>query len=374
MEKKPVIAILAPFPLHIVHPAFVQAGWHVATWLVAMYETLCAMDKYEIHWVTFRKGVKKRMCFQKSGQNFHVLPAYSTNYAQKTAYWHARWQMRRELKRICPDLVHVFGTEERYAPCGADYKGKKMISMQGVLSACVERSPMAPFMCRQAAKEAKWLNSYHLITSESEWGLQGVRKLAPTVPVARWEYAVRSDFFAVSRKVDKEPICLFGGSDIPVKNVDVLIQAFSAPELSHVKLLLAGVSRANRPNLSPNIEALGGVGRDEMVELMSRAWCLVHPSLAETGPTVAKEARVMGLPVIISEETGSKQYVEHGKSGFIFAPKDVEALKQLVLAVCADRDTAIAMGEYGREDCRRALSRETMMSGLMKIYDDLLSR
>lgn len=373
MEKKPVIAILAPFPLHVVNPEFPRAGWHMATWLVSMHEALTAVDKYEIHWVTFRKGVRRCCVFEQGGQWFHILPAYTLGYAQKTAFLHARWQMRRELKRIRPDLVHAWGTEERYAVCGADFRGKNVISMQGVLSAYVERSPMAPFMCRQAANEPQWLSRYCLVTSESEWGVECVRKMVPQVPVIRWEYAARDAFFHAARSVSESPLCLFGGSDTPVKDVDTLVKAFSAPELSHIRLLLAGVSPEKRPNLPSNITALGGVGTDRLMELLGQTWCLVMPSLADTSPNMVKEARVMGVPVITTTECGGKQYVEQGKSGFIFTPKDVEALKQHVLAVCADRDTAIAMGEYGRADCRRVLSRETMIEGLVAIYDQLLA-
>lgn len=373
MEKKPIVAILAKFPLHVINPDFAGLGWHMATWLVAMHELLCSLEKYEIHWVTFRKGVKKRTVFQKGGQWFHVLPAYTLNYAQKTAFLHARWQMRRELKRIQPDLVHAWGTEDRYAACGADFRGKKILSMQGILSAYVERSPMDPFMCRQAAKEPQWLSRYSVITTESEWGVECVAKLAPQVPAVRWEYAAREAFFQAPRAVSETPTCLFGGSDSAVKDVDTLIKSFSSPELAHIRLLLAGVSPEKRPDLPANITALGGVPAERLMELLGQTWCLVMPSLADTSPNMVKEARVMGVPVITTTECGGKQYVEQGKSGFIFAPKDVEALKQHVLAVCADRETAMAMGEYGREDCRRALSRETMMAGLVAIYDQLLA-
>lgn len=374
MEKKPVIAVLANFPLHVVNPGFVQGGWHMATWLVAMHEALSSVDKYDIHWVTFSKSVRKRCVFQQCGQWFHVLPAYTLGYAQKTAFLHARWQMRIELNRIKPDLVHAWGTEDRYAACGADFRGKNILSMQGVLSAYVARSPMDAFMCRQAAREPQWLSRYSMITSESEWGVECVAKLAPQVPTVRWEYAARETFFNAPRAVSDTPLCLFGGSDTPVKDVDTLVKAFSAPELSHIRLLLAGVSPTTRPNLPPNITAMGGVSAARLAELLGQAWCLVMPSLADTSPNMVKEARVMGVPVITTTECGGKQYVVQGKSGFIFSPRDAETLKQQVLAVCADRDTAVAMGEYDRAECRRALSRETMIEGLISMYDQLLAQ
>lgn len=374
MSRKPVIALLGKFPLAVVDAAYAIRGWHSATWLAAMYEMLSHVHDFEVHWVVFQKGERRRRVFERNGQFFHVLPAISLKYAQKTHFLHARWQMRRELQRIKPDLVHAWGTEDRFAACGADFKGKKILSMQGVLSACAERAPMPPFMQRQAAMEPKWLQQYDVVTSESDWGVECCRRMAPGVAYVRWEYAVRSDFLKATREAADTPICLFGGSDIALKDVDTLVKAFSDSRLAHVQLELAGVSPERRPHLPANIHALGGLPKEQLIDRLSKAWCLVMPSLADSSPNIVKEARVMGLPVITTTECGGKQYVEDGKSGFIMKPRDTEALIRSVLAVTKDRETALVMGQHGQEECRRLLSRETMMQGLYKLYNDLLAR
>lgn len=374
MSHRPVIALLGNFPLGVVDATYATGGWHSATWLAAMYEMLSHVHDFEIHWVVFRKGVRRRRVFERNGQTFHILPAYTLKYAQKTHFLHARWQMQRELQRIKPDLVHAWGTEDRYAACGADFKGKKILSMQGVLSAYAERSPMPPFMLRQASMEPSWLGQYDVVTSESDWGVACCRQLAPSVTYVRWEYAARPEFFDVRREISKSPVCLYGGSDTAVKDVDTLIKVFSDSRLSHVRLELAGVFPEKRPHLPENIHALGGLPKEQLMERLSKAWCLVMPSLADTSPNIVKEARVVGLPVITTTECGGKQYVEEGKSGFIIRPRDTEAMIRSVLAVTKDRETALAMGQHGQEECRRLLSRETMMQGLYKLYRDLLAR
>lgn len=372
MSRKPVIAILANFPLHIVTPAFPKTGWHMATWLVSVYEMLQRNTDYDVHWVMFRKEVHRRFSFDSANQHFHILPSYSLKYAQKTAYLHARFQVRRLFGRIRPDVVHAWGTEQRFAACAAEYADRNILSMQGVLSACVQRAPMPEFVRRQARHEKKWLSCFSCVTSESEWGLERILELCPGVSALRWEYAARDIFFETQRQLGEKPICLFGGTDTPGKDLDSAIAAFSSPELSHVQLLLAGVSPSNRPNLPPNIKALGGVGAEEMVRLMAESWCLVHPSLADTSPNIVKEARVMGLPAVVTTECGGKQYIEQGKSGFIIKPRDVQALREAVLTMTRDRETSLAMGEHGRAECRRLLCKQTMYDGLMALYERVL--
>lgn len=82
----------------------------------------------------------------------------------------------------------------------------------------------------------------------------------------------------------------------------------------------------------------------------------------------------MGLPVALSTECGSKQHVEEGKSGFILPPRDAEGFIRAVLAMTRDRQTSLSMGAWGQDDCRRALSAETMYRSLCSLYEDILSR
>lgn len=373
MSKKPVIALLANFPLAVADASYAKGGWHSATWLAAMYEMLADCSDYEIHWITFFKGIFARRTFEKNGQFFHVLPVFSLKYAQKTHYLHARIQVARELRRIQPDVLHVWGAEGRYAVAGMDYKGKKILTVQGNLTACEKRAPMPPFMVRQAVWERLAYSHYDVFTGESPWSLERIKELRPQSTRIQWDYCLEGIFYEAQRCPAEQPCCLVAGSDIPLKNFKTAIAAFSSPELAHVKLLLAGVQPESYPNLPSNIVALGGVSRQEMVRLLSETWCLVHPSLADTGPTVVKEARVIGVPVVLSDQCGSQQYVEHGKSGFVIQPMDEAALVRSVLAVTASRETTLAMGSHGQMECRQTLSRENMMAGLHRLYRQMLS-
>ena len=126
------------------------------------------------------------------------------------------------------------------------------------------------------------------------------------------------------------------------------------------------------PGLPGNVVPLGRISRDEVVQKLSQTWCLVHPSKADTGPTAAKEARVMGVPVIISDQCGSQQYIEQGKSGYIIAPTDVNSLVQGVLEITSSKERSISMGQYGQSKCRESLSAATMINRLLEIYGNLL--
>lgn len=373
-SPRPRVAILADFQPWEADPGFPKPAGHYAVWLSALFQAFEGQSEYEIHWITLNKTVSSARLIQAKGQFVHVLPRGSRTIGQFTRYARERWAVARALRQVGPDLVHAWGTEDCYALCGGDFRGKRLLSLQGSLTGYVERGQMPPFFVRQSRFETKSLRHYQDITAESPWAEDRVRESAPQAAIHHLEYAVEQRFFDKERELSDIPCVLYAGSDTPIKNIETLIQAFRDESLVNVTLNLAGVSAENHPNLPHNIHCLGRISRDEVVHQMQKAWGLVHASLADTGPTVVKEARVMGLPVALSTECGSKQHVEEGKSGFILSPRDTEGFIRAVLAMTQDRQTSLSMGAWGQEYCRQALSTETMHQSLCKLYQVLLSR
>ncbi len=374
MNTPPRIAILASYPVWLLENSPVPAtSGHYATWLVALSHFFESRRDFDIHWVTLSKAVTTPQHLDRLGQHFHILPRASKTLGLYSFYLHDRHSVARELKRLNPDLVHAWGNEDCYGLCSTDFRGKKLISTQGMLRAIAARGELSSFLRIQGfLYEKRVYRAHRWITAESPWSAARVKELAPQANPFPLEYAPERRFMSVTRHPAPIPICLFAGSDVPLKNVDLLVEAFSRPELAHVQLNLAGVSPASRPNLPNNIHALGRVSRDEMARLLSEAWCLVHPSLADASPNTVKEARVIGLPAVISEECGNKHYYVEGKSGFICGVHDVDAFVRGILAVTKDVDTSLSMGRYGLEECRHALSEEVMYESLRDIYDTIL--
>lgn len=372
MGKKK-IAILANFPAWLISDKIPANKGHYAVWLVSLYERFSKETiPYEIHWVSLIKGIKGILRMESCGQNFHFIPCGSRLLAQRTGYIFDSLKLKRELNIIKPDLIHAWGTESCYAWAIRKLPQPKILSMQGMLTAYTQRAIMPPFQIRQAKLEKKTLPYFSIITAESEWGVDRAKELAPKVKTMLWEYAANEPFFHEERRIAERPTCLLAGTNSLVKNVSCAIKAFSHPELRHITLYLAGVSADEYCDLPSNIIPLGRVSRDEIKRLLSETWCLVHPSLADTCPNIVKEARVMGIPSIVTTECGAKQYVVHEKSGYVIPCDNVQSLVNAVLKVTKTAETSLSMGSYDQERCRRALSADTMYTSLMQIYENLL--
>lgn len=373
MTPKAIIAVLADFPISWIDSSFPKEGWHVPTWLYNLKLIFEKLNLYQVHWITFSKLVTKKKVIKNNGQFFHILPRGSIKISQATFYIYKRLQISQEIDSINPDIVHAWGTEVEYAICASYLKRKKILSVQGILTALEQRTKINSFEKRQIPFEKKALQRFDLLTSESPWGIARIKELVPLAHIEHWEYAPHPSFYEIKRTPSDKPTCLMAGTDTPVKNVDAAIKVFSSPELSHVTVYLAGVNPAHHPGLPPNILALGGIDRNAMQKLLASSWCLLHPSFADSSPNIVKEARIIGLPCIVSSESGGTQYVKENKSGYIVSPHDIQAMIDSIKKVTIDKQTSLDMGTFDQERCRQLLSLDTMMEKIAQIYFNILN-
>lgn len=372
--KRPSIAILAGFPIdYLTSQGEGLKGYH-CVWLIVLHQLLKSINEYEWHWIVPHKSIKVPRDIQVDNQLFHLVPKARTTLGLYSAYAFDRWQINKVIKKLQPDLLHAWGTENCYGLAACDFGGKKVLSIQGLLVACAQRARIARFERLQGKfYEAYTMKKFTHITTESQWAADRVLELNPHAQVTLLEYAIPDSFYQTERSLSDQPSCLLAGSNTPVKNVPCAIRAFSRPELSHIKLYLAGVNQGDYTNLPSNIIPLGFVPHEQISEKLASAWCLVHPSLADSCPNIVKEARVTGVPVIVTHDCGAKQYVIHGKSGFVIQPNNDEALAAAVLNLTQNKQHNIEMGGYDHQRCRTAISLQTMQAGLRALYDRILA-
>lgn len=373
MSNKPRIAIIGDFPIGKIYNKFPDRTSGYPTWLYNLHLGFEHCDSFEIHWIIADKQIKEEETYYSRNQTFHLMPATRLTVGLYSAYIYNRFKIAKCLKRIKPDLVHAWGTERFYALAANDFKGKTLLSIQGLLIAYSQRAPISGFEHKQKLYEKGSVRKADYLTTESPWAADRVRELAPHATIFPWEYAAEKEFFSIKRELDPEPSCLLIGNNTPVKNINLAIRAFSSPALQHVRLYMAGIPTDAYTSLPSNIIPLGKLNRTELISYMSKAWCLVHTSLADTGPTVVKEARVAGLPVVLTSDCGSKQHVDEGKSGYIIQPNDTEALINAVLQITQSQATSIKMGAHQRKTCQKALSTDTMLTKIQEIYKQILA-
>jgi glycosyltransferase involved in cell wall biosynthesis len=105
----------------------------------------------------------------------------------------------------------------------------------------------------------------------------------------------------------------------------------------------------------PKIKHFGFVQPKDLAPIIKDTGVFVLPSHFEPWGVVVHEYTAAGMPIICSDETGSRTaFVEHGKNGFIFKAGDVLKLKR-VLRKTMNLDD-LSLFKMGKESTRKALN------------------
>jgi glycosyltransferase involved in cell wall biosynthesis len=143
-------------------------------------------------------------------------------------------------------------------------------------------------------------------------------------------------------------VVAFVGSLLPIKNVDVLIdawrQAIAQGQLRSTDCLVligdgserAGLERAVRQaGLAAQVRFTGALPQSDVALWLSAADVLCLPSQNEGMPNVIVEALAMGLPVVASRVGGIPELVQDGVNGYLVPARDVAALSEALSAALA---------------------------------------
>jgi glycosyltransferase involved in cell wall biosynthesis len=68
----------------------------------------------------------------------------------------------------------------------------------------------------------------------------------------------------------------------------------------------------------------------------------------DAGATAITEAFAMGKAVIVSQTRGQVDLVRHGREGLMVRPSDPRALREAIVRLMEDEDSATEMGRWGR--------------------------
>jgi glycosyltransferase involved in cell wall biosynthesis len=93
----------------------------------------------------------------------------------------------------------------------------------------------------------------------------------------------------------------------------------------------------------------------------------LKPTLSGSGLTVALEAMASGRPVVMTDNPGVSDYVEHGVTGLLVPPNDVEAFAAAIGKLLDDPQLAAAMGVAGSARVRQSFTSGVMVSELAKL-------
>lgn len=161
-------------------------------------------------------------------------------------------------------------------------------------------------------------------------------------------------------------LILFVGNVGIQKGVHILLQALMIADIENIKMVFNGqadniaqqIIQEYKSRLSAKrITILVDPGDPRRYQ--QKASIFVLPSVHDSFGIVVVEAMAAGLPVIISNQVGAKEIVQHGKNGFIFSSGDCEDLAKRIEFFYYDQKAQEEFGKaslgiidkYNKENC-----------------------
>ncbi len=127
--------------------------------------------------------------------------------------------------------------------------------------------------------------------------------------------------------------------------------------------------------LSSRVSFLGAVPYASTQQIMASSLAVIQ---GNTGPegfglSVA-EASAMGIAVVAFDVPAINEIIEHLKTGYLVAPRDVEGMASALTALLSDPDLAKEFGERGKARMKALYSPDAHLKGTLSVYEACLER
>jgi glycosyltransferase involved in cell wall biosynthesis len=177
-----------------------------------------------------------------------------------------------------------------------------------------------------------------------------------------------------------EPFILFCNRNWePLYGVAVLARAFArvAQQRDDVSLLLLGdgsQAQAIRQILLSGhalerVQFGGQVPQADLARWYRMADLYISPSHVDGSSVSLMEALACGLPALVSDIPGNREWVSDGVNGWLFPDGDPQALADRILAVMAQRDALPAIRQAARRTAEERADWPRNFAVLLRAYD-----
>lgn len=272
------------------------------------------------------------------------------------------------LESVTPDILHVFGTELLHSSIAVELFGKPdqtIIHLQGLVSHIAQHavcgipywaqhvvlpsSILHSTMKGQARRwkaagkdEVKSIQCVANVGGRTEWDEACSRQMNPMVMYFHCGETLRSVFYEENSRwslegCQKHSIYFSQGFD-QIKGLHMVLPVMQelVKRYPDVHLFIGGPSPVasgflkrrpygfyirhliRRYNLFNHVTFLGTQNASQVVANLKRAHVFLSSSLIENSPNAVGEALMVGTPVVSSDVGGVKDFIEHGKNGFIY--------------------------------------------------------
>ncbi len=292
------------------------------------------------------------------------------------------YRLSQYLKENCPDIVHCHSRR------GADILGglaatfadipavvsRRVDNLEMRLMAALRYKPFARIIAISEAIAAvlrdRDIDSKRIAVIRSAVDSRAFAK-KPDCATLKREFGIDEGIFTIAA----------AGQLIPRKGQRYLLEAVADLVHSHppFRLIVFGEgylnnqlrSQANSLGLGDVVQFAGF--RENLDDYIGCFDLFVHPALAEGLGVAALKAAAAGVAVVGFDAGGLSEAVEHGKTGLLVPPQDVDKLRDAIATMMDDEALRLRLGDAGKERMQKEFSIDTMADDHVTLYESVLN-
>lgn len=358
------IAFIGNFPASLVLPlealhSRLQGYSHPAPWISALLPKLAQLTGWKMRVLLAQRGIARHCLVQHQDVEYEGIPLwFPDRWHPHTLYRMKTIPVKRALHRYKPDIVHAFGIETGSATIALNSGYPVSCFVQGIVE---HLFPYIKFtgtlrrrIQRQIEKDA--VRKVGHFVAENDFAKNWVLSHNPSAKVTVIPHALRSEFLNTPCRRDSQYLISVGSLDAR-KGMDIVLRSFAQVQGREAKLKIVGsgpdeaVLRAMARDLGvgDRVHFTGGVGVEQLIELLSGASMFICASRMDTSPNCVTEAHAMQLPVIATRTGGIPEMVDEGIDGHLVGVDDCNGMASRISALLANRELVEKMGAAGRK-------------------------
>lgn len=282
------------------------------------------------------------------------------------------WLLYKWFRKIKPDIVHTAVAE-------ANFHGIVAAKLAGVKTIIAEEVGI-PNHSRTARRVFKNLyklaNAVVCVSQAVKDFLVLIGEIPAEKGVIVYNPVSRSK--SINRKPQPYFTIVSVGRLESVKNQQLLVQTLPKLNDSSIRLILVG-DGGDRKFLDDQIQKLklqdrvlitGFVSDPE--KFLVKAHLFVLPSLSEGFGIAVVEAMQLGIPCLCSQVGGIPEFIEEGKTGWLFSPKNEDEFCQKLKSIInMDSNLRQRVGIRGEESIGDRFSEKRYIENLENLYQKL---
>lgn len=328
--------------------------------------------------------------------------------------------------RVTGDVIHIFGTEQRTTLAALNYfpLEKTIISIQGLAHACADMflkdfnydkpqsvlSKLLPKfyfskkglnqLRQNGIREIESIKLLKNVAGRTKWDKALVKLINKNINYYYCNEVLRDEFYDSIKwkfsKIRNHSIFLTQIQS-PIKGFDKFLQALSivVQRFPDTKVYVAsGIYESvnsikrkilnemvewnsqinymlDKYNLRKHIVFLQGLNAKEMIEQYLKAHVFVSPSRIENSSNSVCEAKILGVPCVVSAVGGCWDLIEHGKDGFLYEFSDYRMCAYYIMEIFKNKELASRLSLNAIQSGEKYNSKEENIKILETIYKQL---